>query len=102
MPTRKDLAWDRHCLFSDSTGAIISFDLAVLLVFWLGFNGFELLDDIAHWLVPPGSAEDRWSQIPRGLVFVAILQLGEQCLSLPWSIYRTFVLEDCASASRFD
>jgi len=65
-----------------------TFGLAVLLTFWF-IGGFEWLDTLVRgWDVGP---------IITGLCYVGILILGRGLLSLPFSIYSTFVIEE-----RFD
>jgi STE24 endopeptidase len=62
-----------------------SFDLALLLVFWFagGFN----------WL-------DQWARgfdlgvIGTGLIFIGALLIGRMIISLPFSIWSTFVIEE--------
>jgi STE24 endopeptidase len=58
--------------------------LAVLLVFW-SLGGFGWLDDLARTL----------SKVPvvAGLIFLSLLFLGQSLISLPFSIYDTFVTE---------
>ena len=58
--------------------------LAVLLIFWT-FGGFGWLDAFSRSLT--GSA------VPAGLVFLALLFLGQSLISLPFSVYDTFVIE---------
>ncbi len=61
-----------------------SFDLAVILVFWFS-GGFNIVDSIVRsW---------SWSLIPTGLAYIGILIVGKSILSLPFSIYSTFVIE---------
>ncbi len=59
--------------------------LAVTLAMIL-LGGFNLVDT---WARSPG-----WGMIPTGLLFVGILLFGSQTLSLPFSIYDTFVIEE--------
>ncbi len=61
-----------------------SFDLIVILVFWFS-GGFNLLDGIVR--------SRNWSLIPTGLVYIGILVVAKSILSLPFSIYSTFVIE---------
>ena len=43
-----------------------SFELMVLLLFWLPLCGFEQLDSLVYAILPPTSeADDRWREIPR-------------------------------------
>ncbi len=60
-------------------------NLAVLAAFILS-GGFNALDLAAR---APG-----WSPIPTGLAYFAALALLSGALSLPFSIYRTFVVEE--------
>ena len=62
-----------------------SFDLIVLLAFWFG-QGFPLLDD---WV-----RAFSYGPIICGLIYTAALMLFKALLSLPFSIYHTFVIED--------
>ncbi len=59
--------------------------LFVLLAFWLG-GGFGWLDKLARSL---GTGE-----LQAGLIFLSLLFLGQMILSLPFSIYDTFVIEE--------
>lgn len=62
-----------------------SFDLIVIIIFWFsgGFNYFDLI--LRSWGYGPV-----WT----GLFFVALLTLLMGFLSLPFSIYSTFVIEE--------
>jgi STE24 endopeptidase len=62
-----------------------TFSLAVLLSFWFG-GGFNYLDQIVR----------SWGFVPvlNGLFYIGILLLGYSLLTLPFSIYRTFVIEE--------
>lgn len=61
------------------------FGLAVLLLFWF-LGGFEWLDTIVRdW---------GFGRIVTGLLYVGILVLGRSILTLPFSIYSTFVIEE--------
>jgi STE24 endopeptidase len=62
-----------------------AFNLIVLLVFWFG-KGFPLLD---HWV-----RSFNYGPIICGLIYMAILMLFRALLSLPFSIYHTFVIEE--------
>jgi len=62
-----------------------SFDLIVLLAFWFG-QGFPLLDD---WV-----RAFNFGPIICGLIYTAALMLIKALLSLPFSIYHTFVIEE--------
>lgn len=62
-----------------------TFGLAVLLLFWFA-GGFEWLDTVVRtWGFGP---------ILTGLLYVGLLVLGRSVLSLPFSIYSTFVIEE--------
>ena len=58
--------------------------LAVLLVFW-ALGGFTWADGLARSLSP--------SLVVAGLIFLSLLMLGQSLISLPFSIYDTFVIE---------
>jgi len=60
-------------------------DLCIFLVFWFG-KGFPLLDE---WV-------RSWEQGPvvSGLIYMGILLLLKSLLSLPFSVYDTFVIEE--------
>jgi len=62
-----------------------TFDLAVLLLFWFtgGFNWLDLL--VRGW---------GFSPLVSGLLYIGLLLLGSSLLSLPFSIYDTFVIEE--------
>jgi STE24 endopeptidase len=65
--------------------AVSLFDLAVLLVFWLA-GGFGWLDGLVKgWGLSPV-----WA----GLVFLLMLTLARGILSLPFSIWGVFVIEE--------
>ena len=59
--------------------------LALLLAFWLA-GGFGAVD---RWTRALG-----WPDVPTGLAFVAALLVGRGLVSLPFSWYATFVLEE--------
>ena len=61
-----------------------SFSLVVLLVFWFagGFNWFN--EVVSGWNMVP---------LVSGLLFIGLLFLANNLLSLPFSIYGTFVIE---------
>ncbi len=62
-----------------------TFSIVVLLLFLL-FDGFDFVDSIAR---------DRFdNSILIGLVFFGIIMLGSDILSLPFSYYSTFVIEE--------
>ncbi len=58
--------------------------LVVLLVFWT-MGGFGWLDGLARSFSP--------SPVVAGLIFLALLVLGQSVISLPFSVYDTFVIE---------
>lgn len=58
--------------------------LTVLLAFWFT-GGFGKLDELARWLFP--------HPIAAGLFYLSALFLGQSLVSLPFSIYGTFVIE---------
>jgi STE24 endopeptidase len=62
-----------------------TFSLAVLLSFWFA-GGFNYLDQIVR----------SWGFVPilNGLFYIGILLVGYSLLTLPFSIYRTFVIEE--------
>ena len=62
-----------------------TFSLAVLLLFF-SFDGFEYVDSIAR------AVSD--NAIVIGLLFFGIIMLGSDILSLPFSYYSTFVIEE--------
>jgi STE24 endopeptidase len=62
-----------------------TFGLAVLLAFWFA-GGFEWLDTVVRgWGFGP---------IVTGLCYIGLLVLGRGALSLPFSVYSTFVIEE--------
>ncbi len=62
-----------------------TFDLLVTLVFWFA-GGFNSLDQVVRsWNLHP---------IVNGLLYIMILMLLKTVLSLPFSIYNTFVIEE--------
>jgi STE24 endopeptidase len=62
-----------------------SFDLFILLIFWFG-GGFGVLDTFVR-----GFGQ---SNIITGLLFIGILLLLKLLISLPFSLYATFVIEE--------
>jgi len=62
-----------------------SFDLIVLLAFWFG-KGFPLIDEWLRAL--------NYGPIICGLMYMATLVLFKALISLPFSIYHTFVIEE--------
>lgn len=62
-----------------------TFSLIVLLAFWF-LGGFNWLDDIVRAYFD--------SEIWRGLVFIGALVVANSIISLPFSIYSTFVIEE--------
>ena len=64
---------------------VASLNLVLLLVFWFG-GGFPLLDKwVRSWHLGP---------VPSGMAFIGILSLLAGIVSLPFSIYATFVIEE--------
>ena len=62
-----------------------SFDLALLLFFWFS-GGFNLLDEIIRsW---------GFTELINGLSFIAFLLAAKSIISLPFSVYSTFVIEE--------
>ncbi len=62
-----------------------TFNLLVLLIFWQ-LGGFNYLDQLVrNW---------QFGVVVNGLLFSGILILGKTILSLPFSIYSTFVIEE--------
>ena len=62
-----------------------TFSLAVLFAFWFA-GGFNYLDQVVRsWGLDP---------ILNGLLYIGILMLGYSLLTLPFSIYHTFVIEE--------
>ena len=59
--------------------------LTILLVFWF-VGGFSWLDS---W-----TRSFQWEPLPRGLLYVGALLAGNYLLTLPFTIYDTFVLEE--------
>ena len=59
--------------------------LMVLLAFWFA-GGFTWLDALARSLVS--------GEVAAGLVFLSAIFLGQSLISLPFSIYDTFVIEN--------
>ena len=62
-----------------------SVSLGVLLVFWFA-GGFPWLDGLARSFAPA-------SEVPAGLIFLSAMFLGQSLISLPFTIYETFVIE---------
>ena len=62
-----------------------AFNLTLLLFFWFG-KGFPFLD---HWV-----RSFNYGPITCGLIYAAILMLLKGLVSLPFSIYHTFVIEE--------
>jgi len=62
-----------------------SFSLILILVFWF-LGGFNWLDQLIR----------TWNFYPliNGLLYIGILIIAQSILSLPFSIYRTFVIEE--------
>ena len=62
-----------------------SFSLFVLIIFWF-FKGFQLLD---HFLRHLG-----FNAIITGILFMGVLIAAKSIISLPFSLYDTFVIEE--------
>jgi len=62
-----------------------SFDLLLILFFWFG-HGFAYLDD---WV-----RSYQIGEVGSGLLYVGILGLIKLVISLPFSVYSTFVIEE--------
>ena len=62
-----------------------SFDLAVLMVFWFA-GGFNYIDLMVRSL--------GYGAVGTGLLFIGLLMLFKTLLSLPFSLYSTFVIEE--------
>lgn len=60
-------------------------DLGILLAFWF-IGGFGVLDNFVR--------ETGWSSIGCGLLFIGVLAGCKFIISLPFSIYSTFVIEE--------
>lgn len=61
------------------------FDLVLLLGFWFS-GGFNWLDQIVRsW---------EFSELVTGIVYIVILLVAKSIISLPFSIYSTFVIEE--------
>ncbi|GAB5410249.1 MAG: hypothetical protein BalsKO_26140 [Balneolaceae bacterium] len=61
------------------------FDLILLLAFWFS-GGFNFLDQwVRSWV---------FSELVTGLFFIVILMIAKSILSLPFSVYSTFVIEE--------
>lgn len=61
------------------------FDLILLLAFWFS-GGFNILD---QWM-----RSFEFNELITGLFFIVILMVAKSILSLPFSIYSTFVIEE--------
>ena len=62
-----------------------TFDLVLLLIFWQ-LGGFNYLDQLVRgW---------GFGGVVTGLIFTGILMLAKTLISLPFSIYSTFVIEE--------
>ena len=62
-----------------------SFDLVIVLVFWFS-GGFQYIDSFARSF--------EFGSIVTGLLFTAVLVILKFFISLPFSIYSTFVIEE--------
>ncbi|MFC2131676.1 M48 family metallopeptidase, partial [Bacteroidota bacterium] len=61
------------------------FSLAIMLIFWFA-GGFNWLDDLLRGVID--------NSILRGLAYIGSLLLANSIISLPLSIYSTFVIEE--------
>ena len=61
------------------------FDLIVILIFWFG-EGFPLLD---NWV-----RSFNYGPVITGLIYMGVLIFFKSLISLPFSIYATFVIEE--------
>ena len=64
---------------------VSSFDLALLLVFWFA-GGFNWVDQWARGF--------DFGVIGTGLIFIGVLMIAKTIISIPISIYSTFVIEE--------
>lgn len=62
-----------------------TFDLMLLLAFWFA-GGFNWLDQWARSF--------EWGAIATGLIFIGTLMMVKMIISMPFSIYSTFVIEE--------
>jgi STE24 endopeptidase len=62
-----------------------TFDVAVILIFWFA-KGFPLLDE---WV-----RSFNFGPVITGLIYMAVLLVFKGVLSLPFSLYATFVIEE--------
>lgn len=62
-----------------------SFDLFILLSFWF-LGGFNMLDG---WI-----RGFPFNELVSGIVFIVLLMIAKSILSLPFSIYSTFIIEE--------
>jgi STE24 endopeptidase len=60
-------------------------NLTVLLVFW-SIGGFGWLDGVSRTLAS--------GEVASGLVFLSAIFLGQSLVSLPFSVYETFIIEN--------
>jgi len=67
-------------------GIIIDSIITPITVAFILIGGFNYVDQIARGF--------QISPIPTGLIFAGILMLASQILSIPFSIYSTFVIEE--------
>jgi STE24 endopeptidase len=64
---------------------VSSFDLLILLVFWFA-GGFNWVDQWARGF--------EFGVIGTGLIFIGVLMIAKTIISIPISIYSTFVIEE--------
>ncbi len=61
------------------------FSFLLILIFWLG-GGYPLLDELLRGLIA--------DSLYRGVAFIALLMIAQSVISMPFSIYSTFVIEE--------
>lgn len=62
-----------------------TFDLVILLGFWF-YGGFNMLDEWIRGFT--------FNDLISGIIFIVLLMMARSILSLPFSIYSTFVIEE--------
>lgn len=62
-----------------------TFDLLILLAFWFN-GGFNMLDS---WI-----RGFQFNELISGVIFIGLLMIAKSILSLPFTIYSTFVIEE--------
>ena len=75
-----------YTLYRTNFGIVEStFSLVVTLIFWF-IGGFNYLDQMVRQL--------QYGDLITGLIYIALLLLFRSILSLPFSVYSTFVIEE--------